>query len=643
MAELTGPQPKEKSGSLIKPTGERAARKQVVSARHGVAAELSEEHSSLLQRAAVRPTGSSSSAAVPAATGSRFAHDLSQVPTHTETPGTGPGVRAKLTISTPGDRFEQEADRVADQVMSMPTATDLAGAESQNEGSVAGKPLVQRQSDSVPQVSDKLEGWLASRRGSGRPLEDRDRSFTESRFGADLSAVRVHTDMDAVIQRDVTVIHVPQEEAIRIGHTSGREVPPHHDQNLASIERGLRGGLRSFDNSTLVREAERRNDRLQHPPSPIGPCTRRAIAESLVLIYDLLEARIRAAPTDFQRLRPDVEGLEWSEGDPLAGELWAIRPFHLIEDWRAMASDESECPVRRPRRRRRRPPPPTGEFAEIQTANFEPIVQNQVLWSSVRTGRFNTRVSEIMMRQVPRLCQQLNIPSDLRPGQVSPAFLTRLSDEIQTEGQNPALRLNDESVVNITISARLRYDPDMEPGREVAFQLRGVQIRRLGDDPSPREIGSLHLYLASGTFAHWFATRYRQTLMAGQADPTNFYPVRRSAQPEFPLPQPCFGQPNTRERMEFAEVLRTGELTYGTNDFAFFRRQRSAFQQYIRLWSWNWSDAAAGGDQGERRWDFLSEPQFIRFRTALFSIRRHNALDEFTVPPCVPSHWGQPR
>jgi hypothetical protein len=95
--------------------------------------------------------------------------------------------------------------------------------------------------------------------------------------------------------------------------------------------------------------------------------------------------------------------------------------------------------------------------------------------------------------------------------------------------------------------------------------------------------------------------------------------------------------------MEFAEVLRGGELTYGTSDFAFFRRQQSAFQQYIRLWGWNWSPEAAEGDQGERRWDFLSEPQFLRFRTALFSIRDHGALGEFSVPGYVPSNWGQPR
>ena len=44
----------------------------------------------------------------------RFAHDFSQVPIH---PKARAKIQPKLTISTPGDIYEQEADRVADEVM----------------------------------------------------------------------------------------------------------------------------------------------------------------------------------------------------------------------------------------------------------------------------------------------------------------------------------------------------------------------------------------------------------------------------------------------------------------------------------------------------------------------------------------------
>ncbi|HKI06187.1 MAG TPA: hypothetical protein VKK31_29690 [Thermoanaerobaculia bacterium] len=47
----------------------------------------------------------------------RFAHDFSQIPLHTGGRGES---RPALTINTPGDEYEREADRVAAQVLGMP-------------------------------------------------------------------------------------------------------------------------------------------------------------------------------------------------------------------------------------------------------------------------------------------------------------------------------------------------------------------------------------------------------------------------------------------------------------------------------------------------------------------------------------------
>jgi hypothetical protein len=91
MAESAGHQQQEKRGSLIKPKGDGAEHKGLLSARHGPAVELSEEQSSPLQRrAAVRPVSGSAEAQPPAATASRFAHDLSQVPASTSAVQGGP-------------------------------------------------------------------------------------------------------------------------------------------------------------------------------------------------------------------------------------------------------------------------------------------------------------------------------------------------------------------------------------------------------------------------------------------------------------------------------------------------------------------------------------------------------------------------
>jgi hypothetical protein len=95
-------------------------------------------------------------------------------------------LQAKLTVSQPGDAYEQEADRVADQVMRMPAAgptmvredTSLMRKESSGASSVQGAPPIIKQT-------------LSS---GGQPLDTSVRATMESRFGQDFSGVRVHTD-----------------------------------------------------------------------------------------------------------------------------------------------------------------------------------------------------------------------------------------------------------------------------------------------------------------------------------------------------------------------------------------------------------------------------------------------------------------
>src|SRR5438034_3277295 len=48
---------------------------------------------------------------------SRFGHDFSRIPTHSPAAG---ALQTKLAINQPGDQYEQEADRLSEQVMRMP-------------------------------------------------------------------------------------------------------------------------------------------------------------------------------------------------------------------------------------------------------------------------------------------------------------------------------------------------------------------------------------------------------------------------------------------------------------------------------------------------------------------------------------------
>ena len=133
------------------------------------------------------------------------------------------GVQAKLTVGAVGDKYEQEADRVAAQVMSMSVAPNNSpqvqrfGEEDNpvQRWSLAQSitPVVQRQVDEQVQMrslvqrafqaggnqaSGDLESRLNASKGGGSALAPEIRAFMEPRFGADFSNVRVHTGSEAV-------------------------------------------------------------------------------------------------------------------------------------------------------------------------------------------------------------------------------------------------------------------------------------------------------------------------------------------------------------------------------------------------------------------------------------------------------------
>jgi len=161
-------------------------------------------------------------------------------------------IQAKLTVGAPNDQYEQEADRVAEQVMSTPDSAihqSIQREDATEESAVQTKPiamtitpivqremaseeededhkpvqakLIQREEalekedeDHKPvqakselqrkaspagfQAQPRLEQQLDSNKGGGSPLPDDVRDFMEPRFGADFSQVRVHTDNEAV-------------------------------------------------------------------------------------------------------------------------------------------------------------------------------------------------------------------------------------------------------------------------------------------------------------------------------------------------------------------------------------------------------------------------------------------------------------
>jgi len=102
-------------------------------------------------------------------------------------------LQARLTVTSAGDRYEREADRVAAQVVSWMDAPVTQRQEEEEE--VMKKPLVQRQVDAAGgmDVGVDVEAAIQGARGGGQPLADSVRGPMEQAFGTDFGGVRVHT------------------------------------------------------------------------------------------------------------------------------------------------------------------------------------------------------------------------------------------------------------------------------------------------------------------------------------------------------------------------------------------------------------------------------------------------------------------
>ncbi|MFA6282863.1 MAG: DUF4157 domain-containing protein [Desulfurivibrionaceae bacterium] len=146
-------------------------------------------------------------------------------------------LQTKLRIGPANDRYEQEADRMAERVLSMPAnaAAPPNGAATpaiqQKVLATAITPLVRRQpaSDGAGRsASAEVTNKIGASRGLGSPMPEGLQQYMGSRFGADFSGVRIHTGANAdTLNRSL------KAQAFTVGSdvyfAQGRYNPDSHD------------------------------------------------------------------------------------------------------------------------------------------------------------------------------------------------------------------------------------------------------------------------------------------------------------------------------------------------------------------------------------------------------------------------------
>jgi Domain of unknown function (DUF4157) len=109
-------------------------------------------------------------------------------------------LQTKLKINEPGDRYEQEADRIADRVMRMPEPTiqRQMELEEEEEEMLETKPVMRKATNgSDYTASPQFASQLNSTKGGGHTLPAPTLAFMNRAFGADFSPVRIHTGSKA--------------------------------------------------------------------------------------------------------------------------------------------------------------------------------------------------------------------------------------------------------------------------------------------------------------------------------------------------------------------------------------------------------------------------------------------------------------
>jgi hypothetical protein len=173
-----------------------------------------------------------------------------------------PSIQTKLTVSEPGDQYEEEADRVADQVMRMAAPPPPPAGEDEENKSGGLPPLVQASADGVPAVTPDLEASIRQLKGTGHPLPGTERTFFEERLNVDLSNVRVHTGPDAVqASRDLRARAYTvgsdiafNEDQYQPGSSDGRQLLAHELTHV--VQQGGAARLKRAPDGTIQRQED---------------------------------------------------------------------------------------------------------------------------------------------------------------------------------------------------------------------------------------------------------------------------------------------------------------------------------------------------------------------------------------------------
>ena len=241
-----------------------------------------------------------------------------------------PFFQPKLTINNPNDKYEQEADAVADKVMQMetPSVQKKSGADSFFSSSPISITPLQRKCDNCKEeekmqrkeidgeeltADNNLENYVGGLQSGGHPLPNEARNFYEPRFGYDFSNVKIHTD--AVAAKSAQSINA-------MAYTSGSNIVFNSNQYSPNTDSGKR--LLGHELTHVVQQRSKNSVNLQRKcESPHDKAVLESAKKRLKILepqLNLLNDKKISTGAEELRVLADRRSLDDHGDDPLVKE-----------------------------------------------------------------------------------------------------------------------------------------------------------------------------------------------------------------------------------------------------------------------------------------------------------------------------------
>lgn len=237
-------------------------------------------------------------------------------------------IQAKLRVGQPNDRYEQEADRVAERVLKNNTQSCQRGGDCSGYQEGPSDLVQLKAKKTAPASGRSVPGNLLNHLGPSRPLNAPTRALFERRMGHDFSQVRVHTGEKAAKASRALNAHA---------FTIGQHIV--FGKGNFALGRAEGKKLLAHELTHVIQQDSALGPRVQRAEIDDDP----QFCQNLQDVTSRLDAHVNAALSAASSIQDGLDRVE-----AVYQQLGAGSPFSAIEEWaeNLPATHQNRVPIK---------------------------------------------------------------------------------------------------------------------------------------------------------------------------------------------------------------------------------------------------------------------------------------------------------